>query len=141
MPPSETMTDDKDTTLKEYTSDDVSKHTSEDDCWMIIGNESNGGCKVYDVSNYLDDHPGGAEVMLDVSGQNADEFFEDIGHSGDARKELEKHLIGTYKLSEEEIEKMKKEAEKRLQSNGSSMTIVIFVALIAIIFAYTQGYF
>lgn len=100
-----------------------------------------GGCKVYDVSNYLDDHPGGAEVMLDVSGQNADEFFEDIGHSGDARKELEKHLIGTYKLSEEEIEKMKKEAEKRLQSNGSSMTIVIFVALIAIIFAYTQGYF
>jgi len=141
VPPSETMTDDKDTTLKEYTSDDVSKHTSEDDCWMIIGNESNGGCKVYDVSNYLDDHPGGAEVMLDVSGQNADEFFEDIGHSGDARKELEKHLIGTYKLSEEEIEKMKKEAEKRLQSNGSSMTIVIFVALIAIIFAYTQGYF
>lgn len=141
MPPSETMTDDKDTTLKEYTSDEVSKHTSEDDCWMIIGNESNGGCKVYDVSNYLDDHPGGAEVMLDVSGQNADEFFEDIGHSGDARKELEKHLIGTYKLSEEEIEKMKKEAEKRLQTNGSSMTIVIFVALIAIIFAYTQGYF
>ena len=28
--------------LKEYTTDEVSKHTSEDDCWLIIGNEMNG---------------------------------------------------------------------------------------------------
>jgi cytochrome b involved in lipid metabolism len=97
---------------------------------------------VYDVSKYLDDHPGGAEVMLDVSGQNADEFFEDIGHSGDARKELKKYLIGTYKLSEEEIEKLKIEAEKRAQQGGGSpMIIIMLVALIAIIYAYTQGYF
>jgi len=28
--------------LKEYTSAEIQKHTSEDDCWMIIGNEMNG---------------------------------------------------------------------------------------------------
>jgi len=136
------MTEGKDEQLKEYTSEEVSKHTLEEDCWMIIGNESNGGSKVYDVSKYLDDHPGGAEVMLDVSGQNADEFFEDIGHSGDARKELKKYLIGTYKLSEEEIEKLKIEAEKRAQQGGGSpMIMILLVALVAIIYAYTQGYF
>lgn len=31
---------------------------------------------MYDVTKYLDDHPGGAEVILDVAGQDADEFFE-----------------------------------------------------------------
>mmetsp|Transcript_55637 Transcript_55637/g.62140 ORF Transcript_55637/g.62140 Transcript_55637/m.62140 type:complete len:138 (-) Transcript_55637:201-614(-) len=136
-----TMKTDKEVPLKEHSMEEVLKHTSADDCWMIIGNESNGGCKVYDVTKYIDDHPGGAEVMLDVSGQNADEFFEDIGHSGDARRELKKYLIGTYKLSEEEIEKMKKEAEKKAQQNGSPMLIIILVAMIAIIYAYTQNYF
>lgn len=37
---------------------------------------STGGPKVYDVTKYLDDHPGGAEVIMDVAGQDADEFFE-----------------------------------------------------------------
>ena len=89
----------------------------------------------------MDDHPGGAEVMLDVSGQNADEFFEDIGHSGEARKEMENYLIGTYKMTEAEIAKMKSDAEKKANQGGSPM-IVILVALIAIVvYAYTHGYF
>lgn len=28
--------------LKEYTPEEVFAHTSEDDCWLVIGNESNG---------------------------------------------------------------------------------------------------
>ena len=71
---------------------------------------------VYDVSKYLDDHPGGAEVMLDVGGQNADEFFEDIGHSKEARDELKKHLIGSFKLDAATLAKMKADAEKRAQA-------------------------
>eukprot|EP00529_Nitzschia_sp_RCC80_P032924 CAMPEP_0113462832 /NCGR_PEP_ID=MMETSP0014_2-20120614/12317_1 /TAXON_ID=2857 /ORGANISM="Nitzschia sp." /LENGTH=133 /DNA_ID=CAMNT_0000354751 /DNA_START=1064 /DNA_END=1465 /DNA_ORIENTATION=+ /assembly_acc=CAM_ASM_000159 len=127
------------TAEKEYTTDDVSKHNTNDDCWLVIGNSSNGGPKVYDVTKYLDDHPGGAEVMLDVAGQNADEFFEDIGHSKEARKELEKYLIGTYKLTEEELAKMKEEAEKKAQQGGSSsMIMILLVALVAIYVAYTQ---
>merc|ERR1719384_737185 len=92
---------------KEFTMDEVSKHNQSEDCWLVIGNDGTGGPKVYDVTSYLDDHPGGAEVMLDVGGQDADEFFEDIGHSNDARDELAKHMIGTLKLTPEEIEKRK----------------------------------
>jgi cytochrome b5 len=94
---------------------------------------------VYDVTKYLDDHPGGAEVMLDVAGQNADEFFEDIGHSKEARNELAKYLIGNYKLTEEELAKMKADAEKKAAQGGSSsMMLIVLVALIAIYIAYTQ---
>jgi cytochrome b involved in lipid metabolism len=94
---------------------------------------------VYDVTKYLDDHPGGAEVMLDVAGQNADEFFEDIGHSKEARIELKKYLIGTFLLDEATLAKMKEDAEKKAaQGSGSSMLIVVIVALIAIYFAYTK---
>ena len=88
---------------------------------------------MYDVSSYLDDHPGGAEVMLDVGGKDADEFFEDIGHSNDARDELKKHLIGVLKLSEEEIEKRRLEAEKKKAGGGGGGmgAIAVLVAVIA----------
>ena len=99
-----------------------------------------GGPKVYDVTKYLDDHPGGAEVMLDVSGQNADEFFEDIGHSKEAREELKKYLIGTFKIDEATLAKMKAEAERKAAqgSQNSMMTVGLLVALVAVYVAYTQ---
>lgn len=54
--------------------------------------------KVYDVSSYLNDHPGGAEVMMEVAGQDATNMFEDIGHSSDARTEMKKFQIGLLKV-------------------------------------------
>lgn len=104
---------------------------------MVSEKNKIGGPKVYDITSYLDDHPGGAEVMLDVSGQDADEFFEDIGHSNDARDELAKHMIGTLKLSPEEIEKRRLAAEKKASSGGGGGmgAIAVVVAVVA------AGYF
>lgn len=94
---------------------------------------------MYDITKYLDDHPGGAEVMLDVAGQNADEFFEDIGHSKEARNELKKYLIGSFKIDEATLAKMKAEAERKKSQQGSNSTLMILVvALIAIYVAYTK---
>lgn len=91
------------------------------------------------MTKYLDDHPGGAEVMLDVAGQNADEFFEDIGHSKEARQELAKYLIGTFKLDEETLAKMKAAAERKAnQGSQSSIFLVAIVAMIAIYVAYLK---
>jgi cytochrome-b5 reductase len=47
---------------------------------------------------YLDDHPGGKEVMMDLAGKNADEMFEDIGHSQEARKIMKTFLKGDLKV-------------------------------------------
>lgn len=134
-----TATGNIDESLKSYTMEEVSKHNKQDDCWLIVGNMSNGGPKVYDVTNYLDDHPGGAEVMLDLAGKDADEFFEDIGHSNDARAELKKHLIGVLKLDEVEMARLKEQAEaaaKKKAESSSNMLIFVLILLLAIGIAY-----
>jgi predicted heme/steroid binding protein len=48
--------------MTEYTLAEVAKHNKEGDCWLVI--EGN----VYDVSKFLDEHPGGEEVLLDCGG-------------------------------------------------------------------------
>lgn len=61
---------------------------------------------VYNVSRYLEDHPGGIPALLEAAGQDATAAFEDVGHSDDARELLQPFLIGelppevcTYKPS------------------------------------------
>ena len=89
-----------------------------------------GGAKVYDVTKYLDDHPGGAEVMLDVAGQDADEFFEDIGHSKEARAELKQYLIGDFKMDEATRAKLEAEkAAKKPKGGGIPWGAIVGVAL------------
>ncbi|CAO0803568.1 unnamed protein product [Mucor circinelloides] len=72
-----------------YSLDDVSKHNTKDDLWMTIHN------KVYNITEFVLEHPGGEEVLLDEAGKDATEAFEDIGHSDEAREILEKYLVGT----------------------------------------------
>lgn len=93
-----------------------------------------GGPKVYDVTKYLDDHPGGAEVMLDVAGSDADEFFEDIGHSKEARGELKKYYIGDFKIDPATLAKIKAEAEAKAKQSASVAPVlaVVGIALLAV---------
>lgn len=56
-------------------SDEVATHTDADDCWISIHG------KVYDVSSYLPQHPGGAQVMLKLAGKDATVPFDEVGHS------------------------------------------------------------
>eukprot|EP00245_Coleochaete_scutata_P000570 TRINITY_DN1066_c0_g1_i1.p1 TRINITY_DN1066_c0_g1~~TRINITY_DN1066_c0_g1_i1.p1 ORF type:complete len:155 (+),score=46.06 TRINITY_DN1066_c0_g1_i1:36-467(+) len=78
---------------KVYTLEEVSQHSKEKDCWLILHG------KVYDVSKYLDEHPGGDEVMLAATGQDATDDFENVGHSTSARKLLEEFYIGEFDSS------------------------------------------
>ena len=92
------------------------------------------------MTKYLDDHPGGAEVMLDVAGQNADEFFEDIGHSKEAREELKKYYIGDFKLDEAALQAMKEAAaKKKKEESNTGFMLVLLVGLLAILFGLYQN--
>ncbi|PKU63784.1 cytochrome b5 isoform X2 [Dendrobium catenatum] len=73
--------------------DDVSKHSATKDCWLIIHG------KVYDVTPFMDEHPGGDEVLLAATKKDATNDFEDIGHSNQARELMDKYCIGKIDAS------------------------------------------
>jgi len=75
---------------KVYSLEEVAKHTTQEDCWLIVDG------KVYDTTKYLEDHPGGVDVMLESSGRDATEDFEDVGHSKNAIKIMEQYYIGEF---------------------------------------------
>ncbi|KAL5091458.1 hypothetical protein Trisim1_003064 [Trichoderma cf. simile WF8] len=75
----------------EYSYQDVAEHNTKKDLFVVIHD------KVYDCSKFVDEHPGGEEVMLDVAGQDATEAFEDVGHSDEARESLATLLVGDLK--------------------------------------------
>ena len=74
--------------MLKYTLDQVSDHTDRKNMWMVIHG------KVYDITKFLEDHPGGEEVLIELAGQDATEAFEEIGHSDDARELLDKFYVG-----------------------------------------------
>ncbi|XP_020270110.1 cytochrome b5-like isoform X2 [Asparagus officinalis] len=59
-----------------------------------MNSRTSDGTEVYDVTKYLDDHPGGDDVLLSATGRDSTEDFEDAGHSSDARKLMEEFFIG-----------------------------------------------
>merc|ERR1711962_232951 len=73
---------------KIFSLEEVKKHNTASDCWMVVHN------KVYDVTKFLAEHPGGEEIMLESAGADSTEGFEDVGHSSDARILLADYLIG-----------------------------------------------
>uniref|UniRef100_A0A8C9S2H4 Cytochrome b5 type B n=1 Tax=Scleropages formosus TaxID=113540 RepID=A0A8C9S2H4_SCLFO len=71
-----------------YTLEEVKQHNTSTDSWLVIHD------RVYDISSFLEEHPGGEEVLLEQAGADATESFEDVGHSLDAREMLQQYLIG-----------------------------------------------
>lgn len=78
-------------TTTELTYQDVAEHNTKKDIYVVIHD------KIYDCSQFIDEHPGGEEVLLDCAGQDATEAFEDVGHSDEARETLDKIQVGILK--------------------------------------------
>ncbi|KAL7083090.1 hypothetical protein ACP275_14G140300 [Erythranthe tilingii] len=73
--------------------EDVAKHNNKDDCWLIIN------AKVYDVTPFLEEHPGGDEILYMSTGKDATSDFEDVGHSKEAEEKMKEFLIGDFDVS------------------------------------------
>lgn len=50
--------------------EEVQKHNTKDDCWLLIDS------KVYDVTPFLGLHPGGGQLIVDAAGHEATSKFE-----------------------------------------------------------------
>lgn len=67
----------------------VSDHDNSESCWAVIKG------KVYDLTNWIEQHPGGSERILEICGTDATTQFTEQ-HEGETRpqNELDSFYIG-----------------------------------------------
>lgn len=91
-----------------YTREQVSTHTDiEKDCWIIVDNE------VYNVTEWINIHPGGTSMFKFYGGKDASVSFHDLPHSNGAYETLKKYRIGA--IAEEDKRTI---VQLRLEKNG-----------------------
>jgi len=97
----------------------VSKHNKQGDAWIIIGR------KVYDITNFMNLHPGGEVLLLQFAGKDATIAFKDVNHTDTAlkyRKDLE---VGTLQWGGPA--KKGQTISKHGTSSGSTLSSMCFM--------------
>lgn len=80
-----------DSDLREIDTEELKRHTKLNDCWIAIhGN-------VYDITGFMDEHPGGTDILRLHAGEDATREFDDVGHSSSASKQLKFLVVGRLK--------------------------------------------
>jgi cytochrome b involved in lipid metabolism len=92
-PKQETQTSPKSFSIpdKEYTMEEVAKHNKKDDLWVVVKGV------VLDLTNWLDDHPGGPQALLNFMGRDATEEFEMLHDDEVIPKYAPSQVIGRVK--------------------------------------------
>jgi len=78
---------------KSFTAAEVSQHKSADSMYIIVDSA------VYDVTNFVDEHPGGAKILKRVAGKDASKQFWKYHNEGVLKKYSPKLKIGEVKES------------------------------------------
>ncbi|URE33219.1 Cyt-b5 [Musa troglodytarum] len=56
-------------TIRTYTKEEVSLHNTRTDCWIIVKD------KVYNVTPYVEEHPGGDAILNNAGGDSTEGFY------------------------------------------------------------------
>ncbi|KAG6333019.1 hypothetical protein ID866_6072 [Astraeus odoratus] len=77
--------------IRIFTTEDVSSHKHAGSCWVTLRG------KVYDVTPFIPDHPGGEDIILKHGGADVEDIMRDKDvhdHSDAAYEMLEEYMIG-----------------------------------------------
>jgi len=72
--------------LKKYTLDEVAKHNTESDCWVVVNGE------VLDATPFLSKHPGGKLAIMLYAGKDATDEFNMV-HAKSTVEKFAPHLV------------------------------------------------
>ena len=86
----------------------VQQHRTADDCWVVLYD------RVYDVSGFLNDHPGGSRIILQLAGTDATEQYDPVHPKGTLESSMPPvKMLGAFdtstlpKLPDKETERAK----------------------------------
>ncbi|HYH75235.1 MAG TPA: cytochrome b5 domain-containing protein [Candidatus Saccharimonadales bacterium] len=107
----------EDTASAALTAQEVANHSSQNDCWIIVGGD------VYDVTDFIADHPGGAARITSQCGKDATTAFQTQGgegsHSAAARNQLESFRVGSLSGEATGEQPQNQPTDPGTSSNGS----------------------
>jgi len=63
---------DKTVELRNISADELQQHNTEDDCWVVIHG------LVYDLTDFVDEHPAGPESITELAGKDGTEEFQAV---------------------------------------------------------------
>ncbi|KZF20754.1 hypothetical protein L228DRAFT_249565 [Xylona heveae TC161] len=89
---------------------EVAKHNTPESCWVILYDN------VYDVTDFLSEHPGGSKIILKLSGRDATEEYDPIHPPGT----LEENLKPEAKLGRIDPNTLPKPNEPSVEDTPSS---------------------
>lgn len=98
-------------------SSEVLQHSLPDDLWMVLFG------KVYNATDLLPIHPGGAEVLIDCGGVDATEAFVDVGHSQDAVDMLVPYQVGVLEGAAFDVDPKKELSELKRRKAALRMNL------------------
>ncbi|KAK1145440.1 hypothetical protein N8T08_004315 [Aspergillus melleus] len=79
---------------KVFDAAEIAKHNTPQSCWVILYN------KVYDVTDFLSEHPGGSKIILKLAGKDATEEYDPIHPPGILEENLKPEaFLGTVDLN------------------------------------------
>ena len=83
---------------KEFTMEEIAKHNTKDDLWVVVKGV------VMDLTNWLDEHPGGPQAIMNFMGRDATEEFEMLHDDEVIPKYAPAQVIGRVKGVEPTLE-------------------------------------
>ncbi|EDO47257.1 predicted protein [Nematostella vectensis] len=80
--------------VKEFSLGEVASHCTPDSCWVVYEDS------VYDVTDFVREHPAGSEILLEHAGYDITDVFQDTGHSQGALNIMTSYYIGELSQTE-----------------------------------------
>ncbi|KAL6939179.1 fatty acid alpha-hydroxylase [Hanseniaspora osmophila] len=91
-------------TLPLFSQAELDKHSTKDKCWVTLHNR-----KIYDVTKFLAEHPGGSEVIEEYAGKDITAIMKDLDvheHSDFAYDIMNENYLVGYLADEHEASKL-----------------------------------
>lgn len=82
------------TSTIQLTAAEIAKHNTVSNCWMIINS------KVYDVTVYVNSHPGGIATIIEGCGKDATQLFNTKGGNGNSHSATADSILSSFYIGD-----------------------------------------